>query len=956
MVDHTRLVVERDRLQAENQRLRAELAAAQQPEASGAFAAGLERARALVAALHEGIVFHDRSGAILECNPRAEAILGLTSDQLMGRTSIDPRWRAIHADGTPFPGEGHPAMVALHSGIPQRDVVMGVHKPDGTLTWILVNAQPLFHPGDSAPYAVVASFTDITAQRRLEQELREQRDFAVQVLETMGQGLTVVDASGHFTYVNPAYARMVGEPAEALLGRTPLDMTVAADHPTLLAARQARQEGETTSYETRLRAAGGEVRDVLITGVPYLVHGQPGGAISVITDISARKQLEADLARTTHRLDLFQRVASAANAAATLKEAVDQTMAALLEATDWRLGHVYLPDPDNPEQLRSSGWWYGPLLPQVATFVDITAALPIPRGAGLPGQVYASGTARWFTDMTVSAVLERAQAGRALGIKTACAFPILLRQQVVAVMEVFATRTLPRDPDLLAVMGHSGEQLGQVVERQQARQALEREQNLLDVILNSIEDGILACDAEGRITMINQAMANFHNLPDRRAPVALATLHANIRAADGVTSIPLPSMPLMRAVRGAVVRDEELVIAPAQRPARRLIVNGQPLRTAEGVQIGAVVALHDVTRQKELERHREALIGQLRRALARTDALYQVVRMVSGSEPLADQLQRVGELTADILQADRVAIITLDQERQVVTHFIGAGPGAALIEPVGFAELMRGLTGWVVRTGQLAHVTGSQADPREAPDIYARRLASHCQAVLVAPLTDQGMVLGTISVFQTANAPDFISDDHELLEAIAHQVARAIMRARLLEAVQQAALTDTLTGVYNRRGWELMAQPIWEQAVRQVIPLAVILLDVDHFKRVNDTAGHVVGDHVLHVIAARCQEAVRTMDIVGRYGGEEFVVLLPNTDQASAIEIAERVRRTIAATPIPTSAGPLALTVSLGVACWEPDLADLVAAVDRADVALYAAKRAGRNRVRLWQGDPPAER
>ena len=122
-------------------------------------------------------MLQDSSGAILSCNSSAERILGLSSDQMMGRSSVDPRWNAIHEDGSPFPGENHPSMVTLKTGKPCTNEVMGINKPDGTRTWISINTQPLFRPTEARPYAVVASFTDITERLRafqlLEQHVEE---------------------------------------------------------------------------------------------------------------------------------------------------------------------------------------------------------------------------------------------------------------------------------------------------------------------------------------------------------------------------------------------------------------------------------------------------------------------------------------------------------------------------------------------------------------------------------------------------------------------------------------------------------------------------------------------------------------------------------------------------------------------------------------------------------------
>jgi PAS domain S-box-containing protein len=124
--------------------------------------------RSIVAVMDEGVVVQKEDATIVACNQTAERILGLTADQIMGRSSLDPRWRAIHEDGSPFPGETHPAVVTLQSGQSCHNVIMGVHKPNNTLTWISINAQPMFKEGATKPYGVVCTFTDITERKKVE--------------------------------------------------------------------------------------------------------------------------------------------------------------------------------------------------------------------------------------------------------------------------------------------------------------------------------------------------------------------------------------------------------------------------------------------------------------------------------------------------------------------------------------------------------------------------------------------------------------------------------------------------------------------------------------------------------------------------------------------------------------------------------------------------------------------
>ncbi len=131
-----------------------------------------ERYRSVIAAMQDGIVLLDTDGSIRACNDSAERILGLSADQMMGRTPSDPRWRAIHEDGSPFPGETHPPMVTLRTGQPCSNVIMGVHKPDGTLTWISINSQPLLRADGTTLCGVAASFEDITDRKHVEELLR----------------------------------------------------------------------------------------------------------------------------------------------------------------------------------------------------------------------------------------------------------------------------------------------------------------------------------------------------------------------------------------------------------------------------------------------------------------------------------------------------------------------------------------------------------------------------------------------------------------------------------------------------------------------------------------------------------------------------------------------------------------------------------------------------------------
>jgi PAS domain S-box-containing protein len=142
-------------------------------QAEDALRASQERYRSVIAAMQDGIALLDADGAIRACNASAERILGLSADQMMGRTPLDPRWQAIQEDGSVFPEETRPPIVTLRTGQPCRDVVAGVRKPDGALTWISINSQPLFRADGTTLSGVVVSFEDITDRRQTEEALRQ---------------------------------------------------------------------------------------------------------------------------------------------------------------------------------------------------------------------------------------------------------------------------------------------------------------------------------------------------------------------------------------------------------------------------------------------------------------------------------------------------------------------------------------------------------------------------------------------------------------------------------------------------------------------------------------------------------------------------------------------------------------------------------------------------------------
>jgi diguanylate cyclase (GGDEF)-like protein/PAS domain S-box-containing protein len=260
----------------------------------------------------------------------------------------------------------------------------------------------------------------------------------------------------------------------------------------------------------------------------------------------------------------------------------------------------------------------------------------------------------------------------------------------------------------------------------------------------------------------------------------------------------------------------------------------------------------------------------------------------------------------------------------------------------------QGITGRAVVTGQ------TQIVPDVRKESAYVEINAETRSEICVPMRVGQRVIGFLNV-ESAKPAAFGEADERLLTILAGQIATALEKVRMAAEVQRLAITDALTGLFNRRHFFATAQRELERARRHERPLSVIMLDLDHFKHVNDTYGHAAGDQTLKAVADYCSSHLRGTDVLGRYGGEEFVVLLPETTGPAACEAAERLRRGIEALAVPIAARTVKVTASLGVAALDPTHPTLDNLLDCADQALYEAKSAGRNEIRVWADNSGAK-
>jgi PAS domain S-box-containing protein len=251
--------------------------------------------RSLVTALSEGVILQAQDGTIQASNPAAEQILGLTAEQMSGRISSELRWRTIHEDGSPFPEEDHPVTITLRTGHPLNNVVMGVYKPDGDLRWLSINSQPLIRPDESQPYAVVASFNDITAFKQQETALRNARHRYRALFEQSHDAVFILDLDGRHIEANRRAAEMLGYTLAEMQELSAEQITAEPVKSEKMFERLLAGE-HLPIYERYFRRKDGLLLPVEIKAeLVHDVKGNPRHIQSIVRDITERKEWEQQL-------------------------------------------------------------------------------------------------------------------------------------------------------------------------------------------------------------------------------------------------------------------------------------------------------------------------------------------------------------------------------------------------------------------------------------------------------------------------------------------------------------------------------------------------------------------------------------------------------------------------------------------------------------------------------------
>ncbi len=360
-----------------------------------------------------------------------------------------------------------------------------------------------------------------------------------------------------------------------------------------------------------------------------------------------------------------------------------------------------------------------------------------------------------------------------------------------------------------------------------------------------------------------------------------------------------------------------------------VMVNMTLLRDSEDNPSKIIAVQRDITERKRYE-------SVLQERNSELSVLYEISSAAAGTINMDELFQKLLHAITrlEVFNIERKgAIFLVEDGRMRLVSCIGY--------PEGFTDLHKDmrvgdcLCGLAAKTGEMITSQSAESDNRHT--IKYHGMNSHCHVSI--PLKVKERILGILSLCLPANV-DMDERIKRMFLSIGEQIGIAIDNSRLYEETKALSLRDHLTGLANRRFMDIVFERNIARVSRFEELLSIIIMDIDYFKRYNDTYGHTAGDKVLVKIAKILSKEVREIDLAVRYGGEEFLILLPDTDLKSSYCIAERIRKAV---EVNTD-----VTISLGVSLYHKEMKDKEALINCADKALYQAKQNGRNRVEIY--------
>jgi diguanylate cyclase (GGDEF)-like protein len=343
------------------------------------------------------------------------------------------------------------------------------------------------------------------------------------------------------------------------------------------------------------------------------------------------------------------------------------------------------------------------------------------------------------------------------------------------------------------------------------------------------------------------------------------------------------------------------------------------------------------------------LLRDLRRTVRELAAFNEIGKTLTSTLDIREVLKMIMQKVEELLSPENWSLLLVDDASGELYFEAAVGNGADAIRGQRI-QRGEGIAGWVAQEGEPVLVSDAQHDPRFASR-FDRSSSFQTTSILAVPLRSKDRTLGVIELInnrpRSEDGTAFSEDDVRTLASIADYAAIALENARNFQRIQELTIVDDHTGLFNSRHLHRQLEIELVRARRFGHPISVVFLDLDHFKAINDTHGHQSGSTLLREAGQLLVKHLRTVDIPVRYGGDEFVFLLPEIDRAQAHACALRLREAVSAHVfLASDRAPVRITASFGVASFPEDASSGEELMREADLAMYRAKQGGRDQVR----------
>lgn len=822
----------------------------------------------------------------------------------------------------------------------------------------------------------------------LEITLRESEARYRTLVHNQGEGLVIVDPEETFRFANPAADEIFGLPEGKLEGHSLAEFTTSQQLAQIIEETNLRSRGERNSYEIEIKRTDGEIRNLVVVATPWFEkEGTFVGTCAILRDVTEQKRIMQREYEQRALAEALIEIGAALTSTLQLDEVLERILSSIDQVVPYDSAAIILVNGDTGRVAGVRGH-LGDITQEEALHEQFDAnKLPTLKRLIETGQPVLSNTtnqtdewsyfpnSKWIQSFLGTPIIYNQKVVGALVLT--CATPDFFSPEHLERLNIFANQ---------AAIALNNAQLYNDAQERARYLALLNE--LTEIAIQSANFNEMLASLSERIGKIFKADGAYITFWDEEQQ---GTIQG---AAFGLDSENYPrttGKPQEHTLTASVLKYmkplavENVLDTPyidpevaSEFPVKSML--GLPL-LADGEKLGAMLIGYrqrhpfmqdeiergmQIARQVALAIFKGRLLDQERersRELIRANELISTLAHVAARietipspeyvmETLVQELKNLGTLCVLSLRDEEtgayqirystIPLESINSNPELQTYSLGAIQSAFDKSPF-FQSMTNNHKAQYFPNSQefITDLIGLKYPDTVLPRILTTVGIGEDLPMIFLPLMVSENETGRMWLW----GEKLEQNDLPALSIFASQVAIALENARLYAEVQTLAMTDELTGLYNRRQLFQIALEEIKKAQENSVPLSLVIVDLDEFKLVNDTYGHVVGDEVVIEVANRCRQHARKTDSLGRYGGDEFIILLTDTELSAAAMVAERLRMMIQDVPVKTSGGDVYITASLGVAAVSQDSTDLVSLLIRADKSLYAAKQSGRNQV-----------